>query len=1098
MNPSSSTAPCHDYPIQPVTGRFPVSQDLWEDTNLPFSCVVTPLAAGSGDEGDGDDDAAAACPDVESLSSIPKCLHCGAPHASSDTHYRPSSRRSAAAGEHNYYDGGGADDDGGGGGGGGVLLCYLCGRISSTSFARQEERRASVEGSLLAKAAAGAVAMTVEESSRTGGGVGVIKAKKKKNKPLKKTTFELPLRLSTDPASSSSTRAGGGRGTATTAFQPVFSVPAIACPILWVVVLDDSNPSPLYWSTTSQLLLESLQSIPDHVHISLLLSSQRRCSSDDDTNNNGASTTSTSTVRSLGVFQLQCPVPHVKHYYSSSSNNNTTDERTEEETDDLLASTVLRSMTEACGHKPQLEAAFRSLAGYRPSSSSSVADETRMALGWTIELVLLALETYGHPAGQRASAGMDASERSSAAAAAAEFPLLSYAGGKITCLLGGSYPPADAAPTPSSKRRRRSSSTRRHENGGDNSNSSHTATSASVGAGGFGGRMSNPGERFVLDAAYLDDDGIVRSASSSSSSSDGENSSNANGDAEAGASAEGDKRYTKEEGQDLTPENLQEHFRPEFPEVISYFDELGRQCAQAALGVDLLCLVDNGGGIEDRGDAVGLALFGNIAHKSGAPGPLLFDISAGSNHTGRRPQQRKDELSPRTSSVVSRLRREFMSRTPWQPGRVFGAELRLRLPPGFCVDDSSIEKVADVDGPQLACMYADKGLLGPGSAVEESSNLWRMGTCDPATAVTVDLAIKNRNVRTKMFVDGFGDVSVKPVIQTCFAYTTIVQDPVGRGEYRTVRQMRIHSHPVPFARDAEAIYASVNTDALAVVLFHKLALASFQDGLSEAAIIAEDWLQSTLMSVYQSAEQYAETYKRNGAQKLNPEIPFYPGERLLDQNGESGEVDILLAQGHDRLRTIPLMTYLLMQCDAFRPGRGGLASSSRSLDVRYAALSQMMSMPPSILTRCIAPRIQLWSSAMDEKEPIIEVVEHSAEAVRVFIGEYGDANDLILLVDAPDQICAIDGQYFGVAKSSSSSLALLMSPALKRAIVEAADSYRTWPDIAYELSYDEASCGRVINLLTDVLMADVPSATGHENFRKWKCDMAEGVKEYVS
>jgi hypothetical protein len=388
--------------------------------------------------------------------------------------------------------------------------------------------------------------------------------------------------------------------------------------------------------------------------------------------------------------------------------------------------------------------------------------------------------------------------------------------------------------------------------------------------------------------------------------------------------------------------------------------------------------------------------------------------------------------------------------------------------------------------------------MGPATAVNDSTHLWRMGTCDPFTSFTVDLKLNSKTVQDRFPVDGFGEVAMKPVMQTCFAYTTVVKDV--DGQYHTVRQMRISSFPVPLAHSVEMLYSSLDPEALAVVLFHKLALAAFQDGIKESSVIAENWLQSLLVCAYKSAEAQDIVQTEQEEKGIAGDAHFLPNERLLDREGELSAEEVLLAQGHSRLRTIPLMTYLLVQCDALRQS-GGIYQPS--MDLRCAALTQMLSMTPTNLTRCIAPRLQLWAAGRpddeeyDEKDdvPILDIIDLRTEAVQLAVMEFGESEDLIVFLDSPDQLVVMDARYVNASASSTADPDLKASRGLEQTIAEARQSYRTQPSVAYELGQAETFGERSIHRLMDALIEDAPSPSGHENFYQWRSSIASSVHE---
>ena len=564
---------------------------------------------------------------------------------------------------------------------------------------------------------------------------------------------------------------------------------------------------------------------------------------------------------------------------------------------------------------------------------------------------------------------------------------------------------------------------------------------------------------------------------------------------------------------ELTPQQLMDRYHlTSNCDVPNYYADLGRQCADAAVGVDLLLLFTSTTCTADSAAPCTipdfcLPLYLPLTERSGAPGPLIFDLAA--NDEGVRWQL------------------EVLSRAPWQPGCVFGAELRVRVSPGLAVDPTTVSVLPEIAGPQLAPIYNEAGLIGPASSVDASTQLWRMGTTDRYTSFTLDLALQHKHIRDQVFVDGFGEMNLFPVVQVCFAYTTIVSktDPItGCVTHQTVRQMRISSRRLSLAYTVEALYATIDTEALAVVLFHRIALASFQDGIVEASNMAQQWLQSLLVCVYRSALaqwQVEHQYNESGIEPDPHDLThryFYPGERLLFLEGELSAEDVMLAQGHERLRPVVLMVYLLLQSDPLRMSAGSYRPSH---DCRCAALSQMSSMTPSALTRCIAPRLQLWESGEDIMEPIWEVLDLRSDAVQTAVlegtrtlqhrpkGSFG----LILLLDTPEQIVVMDARsviltddlddtsgarHSGTHRATNTTATLVMSIGLRMAVEDAARSYRTQPRILVELQNSSSDSERTLLRLVDHLLEDTAhAASSSENFADWKAKIAQEVLVYV-
>lgn len=367
--------------------------------------------------------------------------------------------------------------------------------------------------------------------------------------------------------------------------------------------------------------------------------------------------------------------------------------------------------------------------------------------------------------------------------------------------------------------------------------------------------------------------------------------------------------------------------------------------------------------------------------------------------------------------------------------------------------------------------------------------------------------------------------------------------------------MRICNCPVPLAKHAEAMYASLDQEALAVTLFHKLAVAALQDGILESAVLAQRWLLFLLNCIYLSAEDYQEKLDELNEKGIDiigdknhglSGNMFYPNERLLNRDGgDLSRHDVLLAQGHERMCSVPLMMYLLLQCDALRKysydrfknndtsdGRGNNNTTSINFrngintDLRTCAMMQMISMTPNQLVRCIAPRIQIWETGKNITEPFIDVIELKMEAIHAGVLEYcnsgmisrttGNTADLILLVDAPDHIVLLDGRYINVvydntktnliketAHKDHSALQrkpLVLGLGLEEAIKEASMSYRTRPIIVYDIDQSSSNGRGTMKILKDFLIEDTKCLSlaimseGCNNFDKWKRYIAQKVQ----
>jgi hypothetical protein len=510
---------------------------------------------------------------------------------------------------------------------------------------------------------------------------------------------------------------------------------------------------------------------------------------------------------------------------------------------------------------------------------------------------------------------------------------------------------------------------------------------------------------------------------------------------------------------DMTSENLQTTMTPLDPE--DYFYNIGEKCAHAAMGVDILVVSSTDDDHEINTQHFGLPLLRGLADRSGAPGPLLFSA---------------------TNSLQS-LKQEVVARAPWQSGVAFGTQLRLRISPGFEIDSSPVERL-DKDVLQLAPFLATGGLMGPGVAMKKEKELWLMGSCDQFTSVSIDLQVQKK-VKDRYHVSGFGEVALKPVLQTCVAFTTVETDD--NGNSYTVRKLRISSLALPLAYDTESLYDSLDPEALAVILFHKLSLSALQDGLVDTQAIGESWLKSLLICLYRSAEvqqRYRDSLLSQGVD-VEQHSTFVGTGRLLDQAGDLSLEDVLLGKGQEQAAILPFLIFALLQCDALRPTCG---SSRPSMDSRCAAMTQMASMTPSALSRCIAPILQHWST--EEDEPVLEMVDLNQDAMQHALYDCRDGD--VLFLDSPQQILVYDSRHARDPNTTTKQSIIQLSPKLQAAVETSAQSNRTPPTIRYVLKDPPTEEARkeAALCLEDCLIEDKPTTTGHANFANWKAAIA--------
>ncbi|KAL3934810.1 MAG: hypothetical protein SGBAC_009552, partial [Bacillariaceae sp.] len=566
-----------------------------------------------------------------------------------------------------------------------------------------------------------------------------------------------------------------------------------------------------------------------------------------------------------------------------------------------------------------------------------------------------------------------------------------------------------------------------------------------------------------------------------------------------------------QDSSDLTPTNLARFCKPLQPSE-DIFDIIGTRCAHAALGVDVVVVETATTAPNDDDDHhfirpfYGLPLLRVLSDTSGAPGPLLID---------------------NTVDLIQQVR----VRTPWQPGMAFATEMRVRTTPGWGIETSPIDPIPKATH-QLSIFLSSSGVAGP--AIATNDNFFLLGTCDKHTSVTLDMQNTDarRNVNLEKRIFGLRGrvglkVMLKPVIQTCIAYTCIEPTTSSKTSkskknkgFKVVRKMKISFCSMPMASDVESIYNSIDPEALAAALFHKLALNVYEEGTVSTQQVGIDWLKALLVCVYQSALRVLENEgkKKVGMpnhQETDDEYrrnPFDVSQRVLTSNGDqimtlsprkskggkksTMEVDdVLLGQGHRRIASLALVVFSLLQCDALRPSPGV------SADARCAAIAQMASMTARDLVKCIAPSLSLWS--VKEDAPIARSIDLSLlEAIKAYKrGASDKKGDLIYVLDSPQQLLVYKGSLKAREESKKFKLGLKPyvpnSPKLLGMIQAMTSSYRVKPftTLDSESQSETASFRRFIQIMIEDMPTVAPmEGEGSSNFKNWKSNMAELVQ----
>jgi len=587
-----------------------------------------------------------------------------------------------------------------------------------------------------------------------------------------------------------------------------------------------------------------------------------------------------------------------------------------------------------------------------------------------------------------------------------------------------------------------------------------------IGTGGFGGSCAELGKRFSSNQDA--------STSATGSYEDFHDDIEA-GNANVNSKTERNKRKPKtgkKKGQKQNASMGDERIPlTAFFNVDDYYQRLGIQCAQQALSVEIFGLVDEGqeGG---EGAYLGFPYLRLLSDRSGGSGPLLISLSNLKNEQGHYEsnQQGFDD---------SILVKEVIARSTLTRQTSFGGILRIRLSPTLSINNAGIEDADIFHGSsnggvshKLFEYYSNNGMYGSFSPSSSDPEVFFTGACDVTNtlAFQVEISSRSQSIDEYAYVEGasMSDVRLIPAVQICFAYTSVVMN---NGNWTTVRRIRVSTHKLVTDSNAEAVTSSLNAEALAVILFHRFYALSLLHDVSLINSFARNWLLSTLVECYRSAEKEYEISTKYGSERFNHSNSFHPADRLLNvKGGQLGKMDVLLAQGHEKLQVVPLLIFCILQCDALRPSQG---SFRPSIDARIASAANMGNMSPSVFSRCVAPRLELWNSGKDVNEPIQRSMGMSLDDIRFSVIDASGLQEegigtgtsgknlttafhrrqespsipkpMLLLLDSPREIAVYDCGVFTGMEMETKTEQEEISDALRKAVQEAAVSYRVSP-----------------------------------------------------
>lgn len=265
-------------------------------------------------------------------------------------------------------------------------------------------------------------------------------------------------------------------------------------------------------------------------------------------------------------------------------------------------------------------------------------------------------------------------------------------------------------------------------------------------------------------------------------------------------------------------------------------------------------------------------------------------------------------------------------------------------------------------------------------------------------------------------------------------------------------------------------------------MFHKFQHYSLQHGFLSLHEYASNWILNVLLCCYKSAQKQQERVNKYGHGIIRGD--FFAADRILGIQGSTmSKKEVLLAQGHEELQSLPLLVFSLIQCDPLRPNDRDF---NPSLDARSAASANMSNMTPDVIARCIAPRIELWSSDVEGISYGVGMNTGDIHNTILSHFETHSTNEFpILFVDTPSNIILDDCQNFGGQKCHTDTKMEDLPPALNQAKFDALKSYRVTPPVYSSFSKHDSPATPVSDRLADCLVEDSVSSVTHMPFGEW-------------
>jgi len=233
-----------------------------------------------------------------------------------------------------------------------------------------------------------------------------------------------------------------------------------------------------------------------------------------------------------------------------------------------------------------------------------------------------------------------------------------------------------------------------------------------------------------------------------------------------------------------------------YKDVDEFYHFLGTSCGYNAFSVELFALAKEEN-TQDKEKYFGIPYLRLLCDRSGGCGPLVVTYN--------------------TDLGGDLLTRELIARSPWSRSLALGGVLRIRLPSSLKIHDSSSTRMTMKNNSVSNLSKFYEGKIHGSIAVHNSDGeIYVLGTCDELNTLSFDLEIVSKSGRLdeSIFVDGRGDMLLSPSIQSCFAYTAVVEH---NGRWVTVRRLRVLTEDLDITENVESIMSSLDPEVLAVV-----------------------------------------------------------------------------------------------------------------------------------------------------------------------------------------------------------------------------------------------------------------------------------------